>query len=36
MYRVSIKSYPDYKYLLEENYVEYKNIFFFKMNKHMT
>jgi len=26
-YRVSIKSFPDYKYLLQENYVEYKNIF---------
>jgi hypothetical protein len=28
MYRVSIKSFPDYKHLLQENYVEYKNIFF--------
>jgi hypothetical protein len=26
-YRVSIKSFPDYKHLLEENYVEYKYIF---------
>jgi hypothetical protein len=26
-YRVSIKSLPDYKLLLQENYVEYKNIF---------
>jgi hypothetical protein len=26
-YRVSIKSFPDYKYLLQENYVEYKHIF---------
>jgi len=25
-YRVSIKSFPDYKYLLQENYVEYKHI----------
>jgi len=24
MYRVSIKSFPDYKHLLQENYVEYK------------
>jgi len=23
-YRVSIKSFPDYKHLLQENYVEYK------------
>ena len=27
-YRVSIKSFPDYKHLLQENYVEYKRIFF--------
>jgi len=27
-YRVSIKSFPDYKGLLQENYVEYKHIFF--------
>jgi len=27
MYRVSIKSFPDYKHLLQENYVEYKHIF---------
>ena len=27
-YRVSIKSFPDYKHLLQENYVEYKHIFF--------
>ena len=27
IYRVSIKSFPDYKHLLQENYVEY--IFFF-------
>jgi len=26
-YRVSIKSVPDYKHLLQENYVEYKHIF---------
>jgi len=29
LYRVSIKSFPDYKHLLQENYVEYKHIFFF-------
>ena len=28
IYRVSIKSLPDYKHLLQENYVEYKHIFF--------
>jgi len=28
MYRVSIKSFPDYKHLLHENYVEYKHIFY--------
>jgi hypothetical protein len=28
-YRVSIKSFPDYKYLLQENYVEYKYMLFF-------
>ena len=28
MYRVSIKSFPDYKHLLQENYVEYKHFFF--------
>jgi hypothetical protein len=26
-YRVSINSFPDYKHLLQENYVEYKRIF---------
>ena len=26
MYRVSIKSFPNYKHLLQENYVEYKHI----------
>jgi len=31
MYRVSIKSLSDYKHLLQENHVEYKHIFFFKM-----
>ena len=31
VYRVSIKSFPDYKYSLQENYVEYKHIFFFKL-----
>jgi hypothetical protein len=24
LYRVGIKSFPDYKYLLQKNYVEYK------------
>ena len=28
-YRVSIKSFPDYKHLLQENFVEYEH--FFKM-----
>ena len=27
LYRVSIKPFPDYKHLLQENYVEYKHIF---------
>ena len=27
IYRVSIKSFPDYKHLLQENHVEYKHIF---------
>jgi len=27
MYRVSIKSFPDYKHLLQENWLEYKHIF---------
>jgi len=27
IYRVSIKSFPDYKHLLQENYMEYKHIF---------
>jgi len=26
-YRVSVKSFPDYKHLLQENYMEYKHIF---------
>jgi hypothetical protein len=26
-YRVSLKSFPDYEHLLQENYVEYKHIF---------
>jgi len=32
-YRVSTKSLPDYKHLLQENYVEYKHIFchYFKL-----
>jgi len=32
IYRVSIKSFPDYKHLLQENYMEYKHIFFFYCN----
>jgi hypothetical protein len=28
-YRVGINSLPDYKHLLQENYVEYKHIFFY-------
>ena len=32
LYRVSIKSSPAYKHLLQENYVEYKHIFFSKCN----
>jgi len=31
IYRVIIKSFPDYKHLLQKNYVEYKHIFFSKM-----
>jgi hypothetical protein len=31
-YRVSIKSFPDYEHLLQENYVEYKHTFFSKCN----
>jgi len=27
-YRVSIKSFPNYKHLLQETYVEYKHIFY--------
>jgi len=27
IYRVSIRSFPDYKHLLQENYVEYEHIF---------
>jgi hypothetical protein len=30
IYRVSIKSFPDYKHLLQENYAEYKYVFFFQ------
>jgi 3-deoxy-D-manno-octulosonic-acid transferase len=33
LYRVSIKSFPDYKHLLQENYVEYKHIFFQKVTQ---
>ena len=29
---MSIKSFPDYKQLLQENYVEYKTFFFSKCN----
>ena len=32
-YRVSINSFPDYKHLLQENYVEYKHIFFLLLLK---
>jgi len=32
-YRVSIKSFPDYKHSLQENYVEYKHIFFLPLVK---
>ena len=32
-YRVSIKSFPDYKRLFQENYVEYKHIFFLPLLK---
>jgi hypothetical protein len=33
IYRVSIKSFPDYKHLLRENYVEYKLFFFLPLLK---
>jgi hypothetical protein len=33
MYRVSLKFFPDYKHLLQENYVEYKHIFFLPLLK---
>jgi len=33
MYRVSINSFPDYKDLLQENYVEYKYFFFQNVTK---
>jgi len=32
IYRVSIKSFPDYKHLLQEKYVEHKPVFFSKCN----
>jgi len=32
IYRVSIKSFPDYKHSLKENYVECKTLFFPKCN----
>jgi hypothetical protein len=28
LHRVSIKSFPDYKHLLQENYMEYKYMYF--------
>jgi len=30
IYRVSVKSFPDYKHLLQEHYVEYKQEHMFK------
>ena len=30
IYRVSKKSFPDYKHLLQENYVEYKHVLFYQ------
>ena len=33
IYRVSISSFPDYKHLLQENYAEYKHIFFFAITE---
>jgi len=33
LYRMSIKSFPDYKHLLQENYVEYKHIIFLPLLK---
>ena len=33
-YRVSIKSFPDYKHLLHENYVEYEHILFYHYLTH--
>jgi hypothetical protein len=30
LYRVYIKSFSDYRHLLQENYVDYKHIFFFQ------
>jgi hypothetical protein len=32
-YRVSIKSFPDYKHLLQETYVDYKYIYFFNVTQ---
>jgi hypothetical protein len=32
IYKVRIKYFPDYKHLLQENYVEYKHKFFSKCN----
>ena len=31
LYRMSIKSFPDYKHLLQENYVEYKHTVYFRI-----
>jgi hypothetical protein len=33
IYRVSIKSFPDYKHLLQENYVEYKHTCFLNVSQ---
>jgi hypothetical protein len=32
-YRVNIKYFPDYKHLLQENYVEYIHIFFLNVTQ---
>ena len=36
IYRVSIKSYPDYKHLLQENYVEYKHFFYHYLSQFLN
>ena len=33
LYRMSIKSFPDYKHFLQENYVEYKYVYFLPLLK---